>query len=90
MTDPITLLDELLMLSDRLGIEVRRERLGGGGGGLCGLRGRQVLFVDVESDAATQLDTCVAALAPLPEIESIYLTPSLRERIERHRSPSAP
>ena len=76
-------LDTVLQLFEQLGIEVRSERLGGSGGGLCNIRGKRVVFVDVDADAATRLDRCVEALASIPEAASLYITPEMRERIDR-------
>lgn len=77
MTTP-ALYDEMLELLRRFGIEVRSERLGGGGGGLCRVKGKRVLFVDLDADQQTQSERCIEALRMQPEIESMYLTPALR------------
>ena len=65
MEDLATQLGELLEACDRLGIEVRREALGGRGGGLCSMGDRRVLCVDEEADLATQLDSGVKARVSL-------------------------
>ncbi len=70
----------------RLGIQVRCERLGGEGGGLCTLSGRHVLFVDLDADLATRFERSMAALAGLPETDDMYLLPALRAEIERLRA----
>ncbi|MGD2107980.1 MAG: hypothetical protein PVI86_01185 [Phycisphaerae bacterium] len=75
--------DEVLKLCDRLGIEIRREHLGGDGGNLCSLRGRRLLFVDLDADSATRLEASLRALARLPELETVYVPQVLRELIER-------
>lgn len=75
--------DEVMKLCDRLGIEVRREHLGGEGGDLCTVRGRRMLFIDLDADIATQVATSIRALAGLAEIESIYVPQVLRELIDR-------
>jgi hypothetical protein len=72
----------MLMLLEQCHVEVRREHLGGGGGGLCRLRGKAVMFVDLDCDAATQTESCLVALAALPDIEARYLPPWVRERID--------
>jgi hypothetical protein len=76
-------LEAIIEVFGRLDIAVRLERLGGGGGGLCALRGQRVLFIDLDADVATRLDRSVGALASLPELDSVYLTPALREHIAR-------
>ena len=63
--DSEAVLAELLDLAEKLGIEVRRELLGGDGGGLCLLRGRRVLFVDTGADLVEQVGRTVAAPADL-------------------------
>lgn len=70
-------------LCHRLNISVREEHLGGGGGGLCVMRDQRVLFVDLDADAATCLSGCATALAGLPELESIFVPPALRQILDR-------
>ena len=76
----------MLELLTKLGVETRREHLGGEGGGLCRLRGKPVVFVDLDADVGTQLSRCVEALAGMPEIDTMYLPPALREQVEALRS----
>jgi hypothetical protein len=83
--DPQQTLDNILDLAERLGIEVRRAALGGEGGGLCTLKGRRVLFIDQSADVATQCERCLADLACLPEIDSTFIRPDLREQFDRRR-----
>ncbi|MFQ5591928.1 MAG: hypothetical protein ACE5HE_12250 [Phycisphaerae bacterium] len=86
MPDPETQIAEVVSILGGLGIPARKERLGGLGGGLCTIRGTRTLFVDLDADVATQLHQCMSALAAIPEAEGVYLTPALRERIERLRA----
>ncbi len=88
MMDPQTQLESLLNLLSRLGVEVRRERLGGTGGGLCRLRDRRVFFLDLDLDRAGQLEAGVAAVAAFSEVDTLYLTPALREQVDRVRGPA--
>ena len=85
MTDMASQFDEVVEVFGRLGMDVRAERLGGGGGGPCVLRGKPVLFIDLDADVATRMERCLAALAALPEVDGLYLTPALREEIDRRR-----
>lgn len=78
-------LEALLELAERMGIDVRAESMGGGGGGLCRLKGRRVLFVDTGADLATRYDRTLEALAGLEEIDSHYLLPEVRQDLERQR-----
>lgn len=83
--DATAQLDTIVRLFEQLGVEVRQERLGGSGGGLCRIRGRRVVFVDLDADAATRLDHCVAALATVPEAAAVYISPELREWVDKLR-----
>ncbi len=87
MTDETTQFTAVLELFSRLGIDARLEPLGGGGGGLCALRGKRVFFIDQNDDPITRLDGALAALASLPEAEldAVFLPPALREQVERRR-----
>jgi hypothetical protein len=78
-----TRLEMLLSAAEEAGIEIRRVALNGDGGGLCVLRGRRVLFVDLGADTATRYDRSVAALADVAELRQRYLPPELREDLER-------
>jgi len=79
-------LEALVTAAERLGVRVRREPLGGEGGGLCELRGQRLLFIDTAADLATQCERTAAALAGLPQIEQCYLVPEIRVLIERYRN----
>lgn len=83
--DTTAQLDTIVRLFEQLGIEIRQERLGGSGGGLCRIRGRRVVFVDLDADAATRLDRCVGALATIPEAAEVYINPDLREWLDKVR-----
>jgi len=83
--DQTSQIDRIKAILGRLGIEVREELLGGTGGGLCNVRGRRMFVLDREADAATRLDRCLAALLAVPEAETIYLPPDLREAIDGRR-----
>lgn len=78
-------LEAAIDLFGRFGVKVRREHLGGAGSCLCEIRGERVMYVDLDADLATQIDGSAAALAQIPEIETTYLPPELRERVDRAR-----
>ncbi len=78
-------IEEVTGILERVGVQPRRERLGGNGGGLCRLKGRRVLFVDLDADAATQLEGCLRALGSLAEADQMFLPPHIREGIDRVR-----
>lgn len=84
--DASSLLRTVIEQLGRLEIEVRQEHLGGDSGGLCTLRGKRVVFVDLDADAVTRLERCVQVLRGLPELDTVYLPPKLREWLERDDS----
>jgi len=82
-----TRLDTLIRLAEELGLTIRREPLGGKGGGLCVLRGRRILFDDTSADLETRYEAMLTALAPLPELETRFVIPEIREELHRARAP---
>ena len=74
--------DELLLLAERLGITVRHAKLGGNGGGLAKVRGRRFLFVDLDADAADQLEQTAKGMAKVEGLEGIFVRPDVRELLE--------
>ena len=78
-----TKLSVLLTLAESLEIQIRRIPIGGRGGTLCAIRGQRVLFLDTEADRATQYDCVLRELAQIPEINSVYLRPEVREDLDR-------
>lgn len=79
-------IETIAALLEVAGVEIRREHLGGGGGSLCKLRGKRVLFIDLDADVATRAEQCLAALASVEEVEGIFLPPDLREQVDRYRA----
>lgn len=86
MSDAASQLDVTLDVLERMHVELREEHLGGSGGGLCKLRGRQVLFIDLDADVVTRLDQGLQALADLPESDAHFLPPNLRDRVDSLRA----
>jgi hypothetical protein len=78
-------LEHLLTLAEQIGIDVRAEPMGGAGGGLCRLRGKQVLFVDTAADLETRYERTLAALATLPELEGRFILPEVRRDLDLYR-----
>ncbi|MBN2377020.1 MAG: hypothetical protein JXD22_11495 [Sedimentisphaerales bacterium] len=75
----------LLDLAEQVELEVRQVALGGEGGGLCVLRGKNILFVDTMADAEEQIATTAQALAGLEKIDDMYVLPQIREILDKHR-----
>jgi hypothetical protein len=75
------ILEELLELLEAQGVTIRKEPLGGRGGGLATVRGQNVLFVDSDADSTETAALCAEAAADLLDIEAVYLRPDVREFI---------
>lgn len=80
------LLEELKAVAEKLGLKVREERLLREVGyrvrsGSCRVRDQNVLFLDRGLPASTQIDILIEELAER-ELDEIYLSPAVRERIE--------
>lgn len=72
---------EILLVCQRMDIEVQLAPFGGDGGGLCEVRGRRILIVDAESDVATRVDRCLRVLAECPDVDQVFMPPTLRQKI---------
>lgn len=76
------ILDEMLELLDASAVTVRREPLGGSGGGLCCINGKNIFFLDTQSDDGELLQNCSDAVLKMVNIEDIYIRPEVRQYIE--------
>ena len=76
------LLDELLTILQSNGIEIRREPLGGSGGGLCTLKSKKLFFVDTQAPTNETAVLCAEAIAKNFDTEEVYLKPQIREFIQ--------
>lgn len=78
------IVEELLSVLSSRDVLIRQETLGGGGGGLCEIRGRKIFFLDSQ---ASSMDTAVqaakAVLKVVEDPETIYLKPAVRDFLDR-------
>jgi len=79
-----TILEELLALLEANGVEIRRDALGGGGGGLCTVKGQRLFFLDTQAPLAESGAVCAKAVADVVDIDGIYMRPLVRQFIEQH------
>ena len=78
------ILEELVGLLEANGITVRKEPLGGSGGGLCTVKGEKMCFVDTQAPSAETAVICTDAVSTVVDIEGIYIKPEIRRFIEEH------
>ena len=72
-----------LELAEKLSIEVRSVPLDGNGG-LCRVKGKQVLYVNQMLSKARQLEVLLRGLSEIP-VDDVYVLPALRELLEKHK-----
>ena len=74
---------ELTALAERLDIEIRHVRYEGEGG-LCLIRGKEVLAVNDGLDTPDRVVVMARALAAVPEIEGVYMLPEVRSLLDKY------
>jgi UDP-N-acetylmuramate dehydrogenase len=83
------LLDELLRVATRLGVEVRIEPFETPpwrGGGRCRVGERQFIVLDARAPLGERVGALASALASL-DLDDVYLAPEARDRVEEAREP---
>ncbi len=86
--DDKTVLGELEALAHQLGVEIRYEALTGeifSPGGMCRIRGRQVIMVNKHGSVREKTTILTRALRRF-DLSGIYLKPALRELLEKPRA----
>jgi hypothetical protein len=79
--DDSLILEELLTVLEQNGVSIRRDQMGGAGGGLCKISGKQTCFVDIDADSSQNAEICARAVEKVVDIENVYLRPAVREFI---------
>ncbi len=78
------ILEEILAMLEANSVNIRREPLGGNGGGLCTIKGQNILFVDTQAASAEMAAVCAQAVPKVVDIEKIYIKPEVRQFIENY------
>ena len=81
--DEHRILKTLIDLLEANRIEIRREILENGSGGLCRIGKKRFLFLDSRALPAEQAEICASALAEVVDIDNTYLLPDVREFVEK-------
>jgi len=83
------ILDDLLALLQANGVTIRREPLGGSGGGLCTLKNEHIFFVDTQASSAEMAALSAEAVSKVADIEKVYIRPEVRQFIENYTNQTA-
>lgn len=75
--------NELTALAERMDIEIRHVRYEGEGG-LCLIRGKEVLAVNDSLDTPDRVVVMARALAAVPEIDDVYIVPEIRSFLDKY------
>jgi regulator of extracellular matrix RemA (YlzA/DUF370 family) len=86
-----SLVEELAAAAERLGLEVRRERLlrevgYRARGGACRLREKDLVILDSAQPPAEQLEVLLEALREC-DLEALYLSPAARRLLQDSAAP---
>ncbi len=82
------MLDELFKVAKKLRVEVRVEPFGApsrGPGGICRLKGRDVILIDSTAAVVEQAAAMAESLSHF-ELEGVFLPPEVRELVESARA----
>jgi len=79
------ILEELLGLLETKGVTLRREPLGGSGGGLCTIKNEEIFFVDTQAQSADVAALCAEAVSKIVDIEKVYIKPEVRQFVENQK-----
>jgi hypothetical protein len=81
------IMSELFELLKQQGVVIREDAMGGGGGGFCDINGKHVFFHDTDSSSFDTAIKCAYALKQsVPDLETIYIKPAVRDFIDKYMS----
>jgi len=84
MTDAV-LHQRLMELAEALEVDVREVAAVDPPGGSCVLRGKRIIMVSQQADLAERIDLLARTLARVPGVETRFVLPQVRDRLDRAR-----
>ncbi len=81
----VDMLDQALDLAVRLGYAVRQEPFAGSGGGGCELKGKKLLFLDLDLGPDEQLETVIDVLRREPNAANLPMPRELQELLKMRK-----
>lgn len=83
--DHQAIIQDLLQLLGARGVTIRQDAMGGGGGGICYIKGKKVFFFDTDSTLFETAVTCANAVQQeIKDLEIIYIKPAIRDFIDKY------
>lgn len=83
--DYYVIAQQLTVLLEENGVRIRKDALGGGGGGLCRLKDRDLMMIDRDSSSLETAISCAKAVRQvIGDLEGLYLKPAVREFIDKY------
>jgi len=90
--DPTNALTELESLAEKLGVEISYDHFtgdGAGSGGLCRIKGKWRAIIERKTSATEKVSVLARCLARFDDIDAHFLSPAVRELVERLREDEA-
>jgi hypothetical protein len=84
--DSLELLEQAMRTARQIGYEIREEWLGASSGGACVVRGRKMLFLDLNLGPRQRLDQVLAALQSEPTTAEIDMATTLRRILDAQKA----
>ena len=78
------ILEELIVLLEANGVIIRKEPLGGNGGGLCTIKDKLIFFLDTQARSIEIAAICAEAISKVIDVDNVYLKPEVRQFIENY------
>jgi len=82
----VELLELAIEAAERLNFRIRREWMGGAGGGTCQMKGQRWIFLDLAQDASEHLQLLLEVLRSEPAMANLQLDEELRAMVAIRRS----
>ena len=83
--DHQSITDALIELLAEQGVDIRRDGLGNGGGGLCMMDGKKLFILNKDAPSFDRAISCAhAAVEVITDLDSVYLRPVVRDFIDKY------
>ena len=79
------IIDEMLNMLENSEVSVRRDSLGGAGSSLCNLKGKKVLFFDIDASPYDNAAVLASVVNKFVDTELIFIKPAIRQFLEQNR-----